>query len=78
VNGLPRASIGRVNFGDVEAKGREDTLDFIRAMRAALEDPNNQGPIAVPAPKRASQMQRLPPSLIAPSCQMKSPTIWLN
>lgn len=48
--------IGRVNFGDVEARGREDTLDFIQAVRAALEDPNNQGPIAVQAPKLAAQV----------------------
>jgi integrase len=50
--------VGRVNFGNVEARGREDTLDFIQAVKAALDAPGN-----APLPTElASSPQAAPPA----------------
>ncbi|SKA21162.1 Phage integrase family protein [Lysobacter spongiicola DSM 21749] len=50
--------VGRVNLGSVSVNGRQDTEDFVRAIQALLEAPDNAGqpaPAVVPAaPQEAS------------------------
>lgn len=41
--------VGRVNLGDVSVTGREDTEDFVRAIQALLEAPDNAAPAPAPA-----------------------------
>jgi integrase len=48
--------VGRVNFGQVSVRGRKDTEDFVRAVQAILESPENTPALGLPVDAEPSPL----------------------
>lgn len=55
--------IGRVNLGDINVSGQQDTDDFIRAVHALLDSPSNAPPAPAPVLPQTAATQEPSPLL---------------